>query len=128
MRSIARYLKATDDYTTFRLIEPEQGEEGAEAIIELCEVDTPAGVQVYVSLPDGVDLPAQPASVASSLEDVDLTEEVRDMILEHSPHVRLIRQRVAAGVVLSPAGHVVPAADQAAAEAWGAAAVEALGL
>lgn len=50
----------------------------------------------YVHLPDGAALPeTQSAEIAASIQTVTLTPELRAAISDASPHVRLIRQRVA---------------------------------
>lgn len=53
----------------------------------------------YVSLPDGVTLPAeQPPEIAASVLPVTLDTTLRDAIANASPHARLIRSRVAAAI------------------------------
>lgn len=50
----------------------------------------------YVHVPDGADLPAeQPAEIAASIQPVTLTADLRRAIEDASPHVALIRARVA---------------------------------
>ncbi len=50
----------------------------------------------YAHLPDGAALPAnQPEEIAASIKTVTLTPDLRAAICDASPHVRLIRQRVA---------------------------------
>lgn len=50
----------------------------------------------YVSLPDGVSLPGeQPSEIVVSIQSVTLDAALRQAIAEVSPHVRLIRVRVA---------------------------------
>jgi len=49
----------------------------------------------YVSLPDGVTLPAdQPAEIAANIQTVTLTPALRDAIKAASPHYQLINARV----------------------------------
>jgi hypothetical protein len=58
-------------------------------VVELAKID---GV-TYVSLPDGLELPAQPAEIGQVAE-VTLTPSLYDAILLASPHCQLIDQRV----------------------------------
>lgn len=62
-----------------------------EGAVELATVD---GV-TYVFLPDGAALGEQPLEIVDSIEEVVLDAVTRDAISEASPHVRLIRARVA---------------------------------
>ena len=61
-----------------------------EQITELCTING----ETFVSVPDGVKLPVQPDAIKSSVSNVDLTDTEKDKILQASPHVRLINQRV----------------------------------
>lgn len=81
---IYRYRKASDAYTIFLLLAPEGG-------TELCTI---AG-WTYVHIPDGDALPAQPVEIAASVAAVTIDPVLRDEISNASPHVALIRQRVA---------------------------------
>lgn len=79
------YQKTSDQYTTYQLNMPE----GA---TELCTLE---GV-TYVVLPEGTTLPdEQPEQIVDSIQTVTMTVELREAISNASPHVRLIRQRVA---------------------------------
>lgn len=58
------------------------------------ELATLDGV-TFVSLPDGVALPAnQPAEIAASIQPVEMVRALRDAIAAVSPHVALVRARV----------------------------------
>jgi len=88
------YRKCIDAYTTHTLRLPE-GEQGQPAGTEVATVD---GV-TYVSLPDGVALPAnQPDEIAASVKAVTLDAVLRETIANASPQVRMIRQHVAAQI------------------------------
>jgi hypothetical protein len=70
---ITRQLNAPDDVT------------------ELCTI----GDITYVSIPDDVELSnEQPSEIADSIQTVELTDELRELICKHSSHVQLINQRV----------------------------------
>jgi len=87
MPSIVSYQKIITEYTTYKLNEP-RDLQGSSLATELCEID---GV-TYVSVPDGVALPPQPAEI--TVVPVVLTDALREQIKAASPHVRLINQRV----------------------------------
>ncbi|MNZ96975.1 hypothetical protein D3C78_1161950 [compost metagenome] len=87
MPSIVAYLIASDAYTTYRLNAPE----GA---TELCTLD---GV-TYTALPEGAELGEQREQIAASVQVVTLDVELRERICAASPHVALIRERVAAKI------------------------------
>lgn len=89
MAKILSYRKVTDEYTTYTLREPDYGEED-DHITELCTIN---GV-TYVSVPDGMELPEQPEQIAETLQEVELTDDLRKQIKKASPHIRLINQRV----------------------------------
>lgn len=76
---IYRYKKQTDAYTVYRA-------QGAE-VQELCCLDDG---YTYICGPD--ELPGQPPQVA--IEQVDLSDELREQIKISSPQCRLIRQRM----------------------------------
>jgi len=76
---IYRYQKASDAYTVYRA--------HGEGIIELCTLDDG---YVYVCGPDVI--PQQPAQI--TVEEVVLTDELREAIKTSSPQVRLINRRV----------------------------------
>lgn len=68
---------------------------GEAACVELATI---AGV-TYVFVPDEVDLPVeQPTEIANSIQPVTLTADLRRAIEDASPHVALIRERVAAKI------------------------------
>ena len=63
------------------------------------ELATLANGITYVSIPDGVTLPTdQPQEILGSIAKIELTPELKDEIKAVSPHVRLINERVAAGI------------------------------
>ncbi|WPP47703.1 hypothetical protein [Pseudomonas sp. AN-1] len=84
MPTIVSWKAAADQYTVYRLNAPE----GA---TELCTLD---GV-TYTALPEGAELGEQPEQIAASVEVVTLDEVLRERICAASPHVALIRARVA---------------------------------
>jgi len=85
---IYQYQQVTDQYTTHRINAPEGS----------TELATVEGV-TYVHVPDGVDLPAeQPAEIAASIQPVTVDAVLREKISTASPHVQLIRSRVAAKI------------------------------
>lgn len=87
MSSIVRYQKFIDAVYTVEISLPVD-EQGQRVGQEIATVDG----YTYVSLPDGVALPAQPDAI--TVEPVTLTEAVRVKISAASPHVQLINQRV----------------------------------
>lgn len=92
MPSIVSYRKYVDKLVTRTLRLPDDATTHSPVGIELATL--PNGV-TYVSLPDGVVLPAdQPAEIAASIQVVTLTPALRLAIKAASPHVQLIRQRV----------------------------------
>jgi hypothetical protein len=84
---IIKYQKEVTEYTTHKLNEP-RDLQGNSLSTELCEIDG----ETYVSVPDGVALPPQPAEI--TVVPVVLTDALREQIKAASPHVRLINQRV----------------------------------
>lgn len=48
----------------------------------------------YVSVPDGVTLPVQPPQIADSVQQVTLSNALRDRIKGASPHCALISSRI----------------------------------
>ena len=95
MPSIVSYRKYIDAEVTRELQLPEDTATRARLGTELATIE---GV-TYVTLPDGVSLPAdQPAEIASSIETVALEDDLRDAIKAASPHVRLINERVQAAI------------------------------
>lgn len=83
MAYLISYQKASDQYTQYVLDAPEGS-------TELCTISG----TTYVSIPDGEALGPQPEAIQSTIAPVTLTEELLSDIEEHSPHVRLIRDRV----------------------------------
>lgn len=83
MSYIVAYQKHID-HRTVTLALPE--ESGA---TELCTIDN----TTYVSVPDSVTLPVQPAEIADSVSTVT-DGTTLDTIKQTSPHIKLINQRV----------------------------------
>lgn len=81
MPSIIAYRKASDVYTTYKLATPPDV-----ASPELCTLD---GI-TYVSLPDGVTLPEQPAQIADSVAVVVPDAALRAQIIAASTQCQLI--------------------------------------
>jgi hypothetical protein len=95
MPKIYAYQKHIDAQVTRELLLPE-GEGHQRLGTELATLD---GI-TYVSLPDGADIPTeQPAEISASIEEVALTNALRDAIASASPHVALIRARVVEKIV-----------------------------
>ena len=91
MPTIYSYQKYTGEYNTRSITLPMTEDLHSNIGTELCTID---GV-TYVSLPDGVTLPVdQPAELASSIQTVTLTPELRETIKAASSHTQLIAQRV----------------------------------
>ena len=89
MTKIYKYQKVTDEYTTYCLVEPDYNLlEAEDRITELCTID---GV-TYASVPDSITLPEQPEQI--TVEEVELTDELKAAIKSASPHVQLINDRV----------------------------------
>ena len=88
MPSIVSYQKHVNEYTTITL----RGPEGMDQpnITELCTLD---GI-TYMSVPDGVILPEQPAEIAASVVSVALDDVLRERIKAASPHSGLVGQRM----------------------------------
>ena len=87
MTKIYKYQKVTDSYTTHTLLEPDYAD-GENRITELCTIDN----ETYVSVPDDVKLPVQPAE--RLMEEVTLDDNLKAQIEGLSEHVKLIEQRV----------------------------------
>lgn len=88
MAYIVSYQKFITRDITRQLNAPEQS-------VELCTID---GV-TYVSVPDDLQLPdAQPVEIASSIELVVMTDDIREAIKANSTHVELINDRVKAKI------------------------------
>lgn len=91
MPSIVSYQKFIDAVRTVEIRLPE-GDQHQRIGTELATIN---GL-TYVSLPDGIALPSeQPEEIAASIEVVTLPPALRGEIANASPHVRLIRERVA---------------------------------
>jgi hypothetical protein len=84
---IIKYQKYTDEYTTYRLAEPDY-REGDDRCTELATLDG----FTYVHVSDSITLPAQPEQI--TVEEVTLTPELREEIKAASPHVRLSYKRL----------------------------------
>lgn len=65
-----------------------------EGATELCTLDG----ETYVALPDDTSLPEQPLEIAGSVRVVTLDPVLRERICAASPHIALIRERVAARI------------------------------
>lgn len=89
MTYIVSYQKHFNALTTKTIALPENPDGHGYVGTELATIDG----TTYVALPDSAVLPEQPAEITVSL--VDLTPELKVVISEASPHVRLIRERVA---------------------------------
>lgn len=92
MPSIVSYQKHIDSIRTVEIRLPEDATLLQRIGTELATID---GI-TYVSLPDGVTLPAtQPEEIAASIQTVTLTPALREAIKAASPHCQLIAQRMA---------------------------------
>lgn len=91
MTYIVSYRKYIDAIRTVEITLPE-GDNHQRIGTELATID---GI-TYVSLPDDVELPKQPKEI--TVEKIDLTPALKADISAVSPHVRLIRERVAAKI------------------------------
>lgn len=94
MARILKYRKITDQYTTYALVEPDYNLQPDPEIrcTELCTID---GI-TYVSVPDAIELPAQPEQII--IEEVALTDELKAAIERNSRHLQLIDERVVAKI------------------------------
>lgn len=91
MPSIVSYQKHIDSIRTVEIRLPEDATLLQRIGTELATID---GI-TYVSLPDGVTLPAnQPEEIAASIQTVTLTPALREAIKAASPHCQLIAQRM----------------------------------
>ena len=84
---IIKYIKITNEYTTYTLREPNYQEDEPRCT-ELCTIDG----YTYVNVPDSVILHDQPEQI--TVESVTLTNELREEIKALSPHVRLSYARL----------------------------------
>ena len=91
MTSIVSYQKTSDAYATCDLHMPDV--QDAEGEIYCTELGTIDGL-TYVSVPDGVTLPAQLPQVAATLQTVTLAPELRAQLKAISPHCALIAERM----------------------------------
>ena len=86
---IFKYKKVVDAFTTYCLRGPDNNlMEAGGQITELCTIN---GI-TYVSIPDTLTLPEQPAEI--TVEEATVTSELIEEIKAASPHVQLINSRV----------------------------------
>lgn len=89
MTTIYSYQKVSTPYTVIQAVLPDStGANDELHCTELCTID---GI-TYLSVPDGVTLPAQPPEI--TLETVTLTPELREQIKAASVHVAFIAERM----------------------------------
>ena len=84
---IYAYKKVSTPYTTIQMALPYEMDSENQCT-ELCTLE---GV-TYVSVPDSVTLPDQPAEL--TITEATITPELRDQIKAASPHCRLITERM----------------------------------
>ena len=84
---IYAYTKVSTPYTIIQMAMPYEMDSENQCT-ELCTLD---GV-TYVSVPDSVTLPDQPAEL--TITEATITPELRDAIKAESPHCRLITERM----------------------------------
>ena len=84
---IYAYTKVSTPYTTIQMALPYEMDSENQCT-ELCTLE---GV-TYVSVPDSVTLPDQPAEL--TITEATITPELRDQIKAESPHCRLITERM----------------------------------
>ena len=84
---IYAYTKIETPYTTIQMALPYEMDSENQCT-ELCTLE---GV-TYVSVPDSVTLPDQPAEL--TITEATITPELRDQIKAESPHCRLITERM----------------------------------
>lgn len=84
---IYKYTKLETPYTTIQMALPYEMDSENQCT-ELCTLE---GV-TYVSVPDSVTLPDQPAEL--TITEATITPELRDQIKAASPHVALIAKRM----------------------------------
>jgi len=88
---IYKYKKVIDEYTTYKLIEPDyELSENVDRITELCTIND----ETYINIPNSVVLPSQPEIITSTLIEVTLTDTLKNQISKKSMHIKLINQRV----------------------------------
>lgn len=88
---IYAYTKVETPYTTIQMALPYEMD-AENQCTELCTLD---GV-TYVSVPDSVTLPDQPAEL--TITEATITPELRDAIKAASPHCALIAERMEARI------------------------------
>ena len=84
---IYAYTKVSTPYTTIQMALPYEMDSENQCT-ELCTLDD----VTYVSVPDSVTLPDQPAEL--TITEATITPELRDAIKAESPHCRLITERM----------------------------------
>ena len=84
---IYAYTKVSTPYTTIQMALPYEMDSENQCT-ELCTL----GGVTYVSVPDSVTLPDQPAEL--TITEATITPELRDQIKAASPHCRLITERM----------------------------------
>ena len=84
---IYAYTKVSTPYTTIQMALPYEMDSENQCT-ELCTL----GGVTYVSVPDSVTLPDQPAEL--TITEATITPELRDAIKAESPHCRLITERM----------------------------------
>lgn len=89
MTTIYAYEKHTTPHTIVSMLLPSSPSPG-DCCTELCTLD---GI-TYVSVPDGLTLPAQPSEIKATKP--TLTPEIKERIKASSPHVALIYERTEA--------------------------------
>jgi hypothetical protein len=90
MPAFYKYLKVTDQYTTYELQLPQPGDDQA-GVLDLGEID---GVS-HVCVPDWMlPLPPQPAQVLASLQTFTPTQGKITSLLASSPLLTLMKKRI----------------------------------
>lgn len=89
--AIVRYIPVADEFTTYHLLPPMSVSMDIDAprVNVLAKLDDG---YTYVSIPDGLALPEQPEQI--TLEPVELTDELRDMLKKNSVYVQYINDMV----------------------------------
>jgi len=86
-----KYLKVTDEYTTYTLVAPPTEDMESSPVTELATIDG----WTYVSTPEGMTLPPQPPQVTETLTEVEMTDELKAQLESASPVVQFIREQAA---------------------------------
>lgn len=90
MPSIYSYQKYITNEVT-KVLKLPNDNQSAPLCTELATID---GI-TYVSVPDNIQLPAdQPKEIANSIKQEEVTDSLRNLIKAHSPHCKLIADRV----------------------------------